>query len=219
MTESVQAAQEQAQEHKPNDKEQNFRLLEARLKREIEHEKAARLELEQKLAEKSRNPPEDDDDDDEPYIDKRKFNKKLAKFGEQAQKQTKSEIQQAVQEAISNERKQNWLKQNPDFYEVLKHAEKFAEASPELAESILEMPDSFARQQLVYKNIKALGVHKPKEKESSIQDRVNANQRHPGYQSSSVGTAPYASQGDYSNAGQKQAYDKMQELKNRLRLG
>ncbi len=114
----------------------------------------------------------------------------------------------------------SWLESNPDFYETLQqHAEKLPQRAPKLAESILRMPDSFERQQLVYNNIKALGLDKPQPKESSIQEKIDANRRAPYYQPTGVGSAPYASAGDFSSSGQKNAYDKMQELKNRLRLG
>jgi len=89
---------------------------------------------------------------------------------------------------------------------------------PELAESILEMPEGFERQKLVYKNIKALGIHKPAMKEPSIQEKVDANRRSPYYQPSGVSTAPYSQVGDFSNTGQKQAYEKMQQLKSQLRI-
>lgn len=142
----------------------------------------------------------------------------MAKFGEQSKQQTQSDINQAVHQALKEERKQNWIKTNPDFYEVLQNAEKFAQADPELAESILEMPEGFERQKLVYKNIKALGLHKPQVKQPSIQEKVDANRRSPYYQPSGVATAPYASVGDFSQGGQEQAYKKMQELKKQLRL-
>jgi len=90
--------------------------------------------------------------------------------------------------------------------------------APELAESILEMPESFERQKLVYKNIKALGLHQPKPKEPTIQETVDARRKGPYYQPSAVGAAPYHSAGDFSASGQKNAYDKMKELQARLRL-
>jgi hypothetical protein len=99
----------------------------------------------------------------------------------------------------------------------MQHAEKFAQKDPELAETILNMPDSFERQKLVYKSIKALGVHKPEVQAPSIQDKIDANRRSPYYQPSGPGSAPYQSQGDFSPAGQKNAYAKMKELQNRLR--
>jgi len=80
------------------------------------------------------------------------------------------------------------------------------------------MPAGFERQKLVYKNIKALGLHKEKPRESTIQEKIDANRRSPYYQPSNVGSSPYGGTGDFSNNGQKNAYDKMQELKNRLRL-
>jgi hypothetical protein len=80
------------------------------------------------------------------------------------------------------------------------------------------MPEGFERQKLVYKNIKALGLHKPEEKAPSIQDKVDANRRSPYYQPSGVGSAPYAPVGDFSANGQKAAYEKMQELKSKLRI-
>lgn len=147
-----------------------------------------------------------------------KVRKKLARFGEKAKQETQTEIQKAVQVALQEERKQTWLKNNPDFFDVLQHAEKFAQTDPDLAESILEMPEGFERQKLVYKNIKALGIHKPAQKESAIQTKIDMNKRNPYYQPSEVGTSPYSSGGDFSQTGQEQAYKKMQELKNRLRI-
>jgi hypothetical protein len=218
MTAQIPESQVQT-ETKPNDKELNFRALEAKYQRELAQERAAREEAERALQERSKAVlHEDDDDDDEPYVDKKKLEKKLARFGEAAKKETKNEIQSAVNQALREERKQNWVKANPDFYEVLQHAEKIVQKDPELAETILEMPEGFERQKLVYKQIKALGLHKPEEKTPSIQEKVDANRRGPYYQPSGVGAAPYASAGDFSASGQKNAYDKMQELKARLRL-
>ena len=79
------------------------------------------------------------------------------------------------------------------------------------------MPEGFERQKLVYQNIKELGVDKPEQKQSTIQEKVDANRRSPFYQPTGVGTAPYATSGDFSQTGQKQAYAKMKELQARLR--
>jgi hypothetical protein len=202
-----------------SDKELNFRRLEQSYQQKLEQERAARLELERQLQEKSKpTHVNDDEEDDEPYVDKKKLTKTLQRFGEQTQKQTQSEIQTAVAMALKEERRQNWLKQNSDFYDVMQHAEKFAETDPELAETILEMPDTFERQKLVYKNIKALRLHQPKAQEPSIQQKIDANRRSPYYQPNGVGAAPYASAGDFSTSGQKNAYEKMLALKNNLRL-
>jgi len=209
-------------EQKPNDKELNFRALEQKYQRQLEQERAARIEAERIAQERTKSAPkhdDDEDDDSEPYVDNKKLNKKLARFGEQTKQQTQTEINQAVQVALREERKNNWIKSNPDFQEVLQHAEKLLEKDPDLAESILEMPEGFERQKLVYKNIKALGLHKPEVKPPSIQEKIEANRRSPYYQPSGIGTSPYSTASDYSQNGQKQAYAKMQELKSRLRLG
>lgn len=217
------SSQDTIQQEKPSDKEINFRNLEAKYQAQLEKERQARMEAERRYEESRKYVPappanDEDDDDSEPYVDHKKLNKKLAKFGETTKAQTQSEIQNAVQIALREERKQNWIKQHGDFYDVLKHAEKLALQSPDLAESILEMPEGFERQKLVYKNIKALGLHEETKKAPSIQDKIDANKRSPYYQPSGVGTAPYASVGDYSEAGQKQAYAKLQELKKNLRI-
>lgn len=218
---TVPTDQNQVQEQKSNEKELNFRALEAKYQRQLEQERSARLDAEKRADEASKRQvihQDEDDHTDDPYVDHKRLDKKLAKFGEQTYKQTQTEIQKAVQQALNEERKQNWIKNNPDFHDVLQNADKFAQKDPDLAESILEMPDTFERQKLVYKNIKALGLHKPEQKQSSIQEKVDANRRSPYYQPSGVGSAPYAQVGDFSKSGQKNAYDKMQALKNQLRI-
>lgn len=207
-------------ENKTTDKELNFRALEAKYQRQLEQERAGRLEAERRIQESQRAPEIEDDDTSEPYVDHKKLNKKLAKFGEQTKAQTQTDINQAVQQALKEERKANWLKQNGDFYQVLsnENTQKFAEHDPELAESILEMPESFERQKLVYKNIKALGLHMPAQKQQSIQEKVDANRKSPFYQPSGVSSAPYSTAGDFTQSGQKNAYDKMQALKKQLRI-
>lgn len=212
--------QESAQEAAPQtDKELNF----AKLREQLNQERQARLQSEQRIQEleKSRQmaPPDDEDDDGEPYVDRRKLRKELGRVVQQTKQETQSEIKQAVAQALNEERKQNWMKNNPDFYEVMQHAQKLADKDPELADTILELPDGFERQKLVYKNIKALNLHKKEEPKPSIQETIDRNRRSPYYQPSGVGTSPYASQSDFSQSGQKSAYEKMQQLKNQLRLG
>ena len=206
------------QENKQSDKERNFRMLEAKYEKQLQQERAARMEAERIAQERLQQQSQEEDSDSEPYVDHKKLNKTLAKFGQQTKQETQSEIQRAVQTALHEERKQNQIKQNGDFYDVLQHAEKLAQKDPDLAESILEMPEGFERQKLVYKNIKALGLHKPELQPPSIQDKINANRKSPYYQPSGVGAAPYSSSSDFSTQGQKQAYEKMQQLKSTLRI-
>lgn len=215
-------AQPNQEAQKPNDKEYNFAQMRQQLERERQEKSALMEELEKtkRVAQERLNTPEidDDDNDNEPYVDHKRLEKKLAKFSVKSKQETDERINTAVQRALSEERKQMWLKNNPDFFDVMQHAQTFADKDPELAETILAMPEGFERQKLVYKNIKALGIHKPAEAKSTIQDKIEQNKRSPFYQPSGVGSAPYASAGDFTPSGQKNAYDKMQELKKKLRI-
>lgn len=218
MTAEVRNNESVAQEIRPSDKELNFRALESKYQKELEKERSARLEAEKVAQEALARRSQDEDDDSEPYVDNKKLEKKLAKFGENNSRQTQSQIQSAVQNALEEERRNNWLEQNGDFYDVLQNAEKLALKDPELAKTILKMPEGFERKKLVYANIKALGLHKPEVKQSSIQEKIDANRKSPYYQPSGVGSAPYASMSDFSEHGKKTAYDKMKELQKRLSI-
>jgi len=215
---TVSAQENQVQEQQLTNKELNFRALEQKYQQQLAQERAEKEKLALELQQRQQMNSSEDEEDSEPYVDHKRLKKEQAKFGQQLKQETQSEIQRAVQKALQEERKQNWMKNNSDFYDVMQHAEKFAQMDPELAESILEMPEGFERQKLVYKNIKALGLHKPQQKEPTIQEKIDANRRSPYYQPTGVGAAPYAQVGDFSSGGQKQAYEKMQQLKNQLRL-
>lgn len=226
---TVNAQNDQAQnteQQKPSDKELNFRKQEEMFKRQLEQANLARQQAEERAAqlEKERlqnhasGADDDDDQDDEPYVDKRKLAKKLSKFEQQLEQKIDRKAEEKARSLFDQERKNSWLKNNPDFYDVMQHAQTLAEKHPDVAESILEMPETFARQQLVYKQIKALNLHKKEEPKQSIQDTIERNRRSPYYQSSGVGTAPYQSTGDFSESGQKNAYAKMKELQKKLRI-
>ncbi len=199
----------------PSNKELNFRALEQKYQQQLAQERAEKERLTQELQQRQTASHNDDEDDSEPYVDHKKLRREQAKFGQQMKIETQSEIQKAVSKALSDERKQNWMKNNSDFYDVMQHAEKFALADPELAETILEMPDTFERQKLVYKNIKALGIHKPPVPQQSIQEKIDANRQGPYYQPANVGTSPYTTASDFSPSGQKAAYEKMKALKSK----
>lgn len=203
-----------------SDKELNFRAQQAKYEKMLLEQRAETERLQRELEQRQQYQSRDEDDDSDPYIDHKKLEKKLAKFGENTMKVTQTEIQKAVQIALHEERKSKWMDENKDFHDVMQPhiLEKFQQKAPNVVNTILSMPDSFERQKLVYENIKALGLDKPAPKESSIQERIDSNRKTPYYQPSGVGTAPYASQGDFSAAGQKQSYSKLQELKARLNL-
>lgn len=211
----------QTQTNQVSDKEYNFKALRDKHNQELGFERAKREELEKKLNELSQHQnqvQEIEEEDPEPYVDHKRLEKKLAKFGQSNQSQIQKAMEQAKVQAKEELKQEMFLDNNPDFYNVLELADKFAERSPKLAENILRMPAGFDRQKLVYQTIKELGLHKDQVKEQTIQEKVDAARRSPYYQPSSVGAAPYQSVGNYSPDGQKQAYDKMKELQSRLRL-
>ena len=219
--EHVQSIPQQEQQ-KVSDKELNFRALESKYQKQLEQERAARLEAEKtaqvfhEMMSKFQKPEEESDD--EPYVDHKKLERKLAKTEEKIDKKTISTVEEIVARTFQAERERNWIKQNPDFYDVMQHAEKLADQDPELAETILEMPDNFERKKLVYKNVKALKLHQPAQKAASIQDKIDSNRKMHYYQPSGVGTAPYAQTADFSPEGQKKAWEHVQNLKKNIRL-
>lgn len=222
MSEQVQQPAQNT-ENKPSDKELNFRALEAKYQRQLEEERNARLEAERKAQEvlsRKHVTQDDDEDEDEPYVNPKRLEKKLSSFERKLEEKIDKKAEEKARALVEKERRENWIRQNPDFYEILQqHADTFAKKDPELAEAILEMPDNFERQKLVYKNIKALGIHKPITKEPSIQDKIDANRRSPYYQPTGVSGAPYNhAAGDFSPSGQKNAYAKLQELKSKMRI-
>lgn len=215
-----QDTQQVADAGKQNDKDLNFE----KIRRALDSERAARQQAEARLSElekasqRQAAPQDDEDDDSEPYIDKKRLKKESARVKTEAVQESKQYVQEEVHKALAIERQQTWMKNNPDFYEVMNHAQTLADKDPELAETILSMPEGFERQKLVYKNIKAMGLHKKEEPKQSIQDKIDANRRSPYYQPSGISAAPYAAAGDFSQAGQKNAYAKMKELQAKLRM-
>lgn len=204
------------QDQKPNDKEYNF----AQVRKQLESERLARQQAEQRALEiekqYQKQSHKEEEDDTDPYVDHKKLDRRLSSFEKEMERKIDEMAERKARAALHQEKQQSWMKSNPDFYDVMQHAQKLYDKDPEFAETILEMPDTFERQKLVYKSIKNMHLHKPQESAPSIQDTINANRKSPYYQPSGVGTAPYASQGDFSKSGQKSAYDKMLELKARL---
>lgn len=213
-------------EQKQNNESANI----AEMRRLIGDEKKARLAAEERAnqleAEKQQKfkaslPYKDDDSDEDtdPYVDHKKLNKKFAAFEENMEKKIDAKAEMKAKSMIEQERQNSFLKANPDFNQILspEMIQKFAEKHPDIAEPMLDMPDNFSRQKLLYQNIKALGINRPAMAEPSIQQKIDANRKSPYYQPSGGNTPPYASQGDFSQNGQKNAYAKMQELINNRR--
>lgn len=218
-TNQAQNTQQAQQDPKTDQKDYNFRLLERRLHLETQ----ARMEAEKKASDLERrnsSKDEDEEDDAEPYIDKKKLSKQLNKFGQNTQQDIHKAMEQAKIAAKEELKQEMWLEKNDDFEQVMseKNTEKFFVEHKELANTILKMPDNFERQKLVYQTMKRLGVDKPPQKQSDIQQKIDANRSRGSYQPSGVGAAPYVNGGDFSEAGKKAAFDKVQALKKNLRL-
>ena len=155
MTTQIQNSQTQSsgisgqqQETKPSDKEMNFRALENRLRNEQLEKQELQRQLQ--LAQQQARPvQQEEEDDNEPYVDRKKLNKTLSRFGEATQGEIQKAMEIAKQSAKEELKQEMWLENNPDFYDTLKHAEKFAQRAPKLAETILRMPEGFERQKLV----------------------------------------------------------------------
>lgn len=207
-------------QQKQNDKEYNF----SQLRKQAESERQARLQAEQRVAELERlasSRKNDEEDDDEPYVDKRRLSKTLASFEQNMEKKIEEKAEQKARMLMDEEKKNSYLRENHDFNQTMveQNVQKFAERHPKLAESILRMPEGFERQKLVYENIKALGVDRPDAKQPSIQEKIDANKKSPYYQPSGSSGPGYSNGGDFSPASQKNNYEKMMELKSRMRLG
>jgi hypothetical protein len=204
-------------------KEFNF----TQLRKQLDNERAARQQAEERASRLERERQEfskshDDDDapSDEPYVDHRALDKKFKKFEANLDQRIEKKAEEKARAMVQQERQTSYLKQKNDFNEIMQPEmmQKLIDKDPELAETILEMPEGFARQKLVYHAIKAIGLHKKEENKPSIQQVIEQNKRSPYYQPSGVSSAPYAAAGDFSESGQKNAYAKLQELKSKLRL-
>src|SRR5512135_3025712 len=89
---------QEAIQQKVDTTERNFRALEAKYERQLSEERRARELAEQRAMELASKEDEEDDTD---YIDKKKLKREQVKFGQQLKQETKSEIQNAVQTALS----------------------------------------------------------------------------------------------------------------------
>lgn len=204
---------------KQNDREINFRKQEAMFQRQLEQQRQETESLRKELENSRRQPQiEEEDDSSDPYVDHKKLNKKLSSFGQTTHSEIQKAMETAKQSAKEELKQEMFLENNADFYDVLEKADELMIKAPKLAENILRMPNNFERQKLVYHTLKQLEIDKPAQKQSTIQDKVDANRRSPYYQPSGINASPYAAQSDFSPSGQKQAYEKMQQLKNSLRI-
>ena len=208
------------QQEQPTQQQLNF----AALRKQLEEERQARAQAElkaqelERLASQKLSVQDDDEEDFEPYVDKKKLKKELSKAIDYTKKETRQEIEQAVRNAIEAERQQNYLRENPDYatYMTPERLNEFGNAHPNIAKSLMNMPDSFERQKLVYETMKTLSATKAQQEKASMQDKIDNNRRNPFF-SSQTSSAPYLGGGDFSESGMKSAYEQIQALKSKMR--
>lgn len=225
MTQPINNAsnQQTPDQNQQSDKEHNM----AQLRKSLEAERQARLIAEQRAAEiervaqeriKQANPAVEDDDDDEPYIDKKRLNKRLVTFKKDQDDEIDRRVNNKVQQVLDQYKRDDFVRNNPDFQQVMSSdlVQRFAEEHKKLAENILEMPDGFERQKLVFQTIKSLGMDKPVQKEPSVQEKINANRRSPFLPAPGTNSPGYQAVGDFSETGQKNSYQQMKQLQKRM---
>jgi len=223
MTEEQNTNQQQV-ENKVSDKELNFRKVEAKQReaeQQLYQERQARLELERRLQEiQSKSHVEEDDDDNEPYVDKKKLEKKLSAFERKWEDKFDRKVEEKARMLIKEKEDEEWLNEHSDFSEIMneENLTKLVSRSPALAASIKRIPDSPEKQKLVYNSIKAMELHKTAEKQPSIQEKIDANKRSPYYIPGGPANPPYNMTGDFSPSGQKSAYEKMKQLQKNSRM-
>lgn len=207
-----------AAQKQESSKEENL----ANLRKRVEQEREARerLELEvselQKEREQYKQQPKKEEDyptnyDGSLYVDEARMDKKLQKM----EQKIAGEIERRAAEMIKKEKDAQYLKQNPDFHKMLtnENVTEFVEKNESLAEAISKIPVEFEKQKMLYEAIK---MHKKANAPPPIQEKINANFGGGYYAPSNSGTPPYTTQGDFSEAGQKAAWEKVQELKKRI---
>lgn len=236
MANSVNPVATDNQTETKSEKELNFERLRkenARIVQQAEQEREARLRVEAELnalRQQSPRPRQDEDDEDdsssdEPYLDRRSFKKSLNRFEQKMEEKIERKAEEKARRILDEERKRDFVhrlkSEYRDFDEVLNEdsAEKFSQQCPDLAKEILAIPDEYQRRKMAYQTIKSIGLHKKEEPKQVGQDKVNQNLRNPYYSPTSFGNPGTAPMGDFSEAGQKAAFEKMQGLlKNRTGL-
>ncbi len=202
------------------EKQKNF----AELRRIAENERSERIRLQEELDQlrRSAKPLDDDEDDSEPYVDNKKFKKKLNQFGQELGQKTSEIVRAEVEKALQEERKSSWLRQNVDYNSVMSDANvaKFKEKYEDECRSILSHPDQFEQNRLAYYAIKAKGLDRPEIKQPSAQELADKNRRTPYYQPSGIPNAPYGGSlgRNVSEEEGKAALANMRSLQKNLRI-
>lgn len=202
----------------------------AELRSIAESAKQENLQLKQRLAQLEDNmkkaiPKKDEEDSDEPYVDHNKLRREMGKFAETMDSTIDKKASEKARAMIEEEKKNDYLQRNKDFYEVLREDEikKFVDEHPNLAAPLSKLPDTFERQQLVYEAIKTLKDVKPAQStptqpKSILAQAFESRKASMAYTPGGSSGGPFQSMGDFSPGGQKQAYERFKSLQKSVSL-
>jgi len=211
-----------------SNKELNFRRLEAA--REAERDARIRAEMQ---AEAMRNelqeikqmlqPKETDPlDDAEDYVDPARLRAKLEKERAHLKKEAKEIAKQTIREEREQEEKRNYLQrlksQFPDYDQVMNENSiaSLERIDPVFLETVLEVPDDYARRLKTYKKLKSLQQVAPRaDEKSAIKDKVEENAKNPFYIPPSSATPAAVDFDIQSKVARDQAYLKLKAAQRR----
>lgn len=210
-----------------SDKELNFRKLEAA--REAEREARVRAEMQNEslrneLSEiKQMLQPKEKDplDDVEDYVDRNRLQAKLDKERAHFKKEAKAIAKQTYEEEKIRDEKQNFLQrlhaQFPDYDQVMNETNlgNLEKLDPVFLETVLEVPDDYARRAKTYKKLKSLQTKPKVEEQMSIKEKVEANTSNPFFIPPSTGTPSGVEFDTRSKEARDQAYAKLKAAQRR----
>jgi len=204
-----------------SDKEINFRRLEAAREAEREARIRAEMQMESMRSELSQikealQPKESDPlDGVEDFVDPERLRAKLDKVSANLKKEAKEIARQTIREEREQEEKRNYLSrlksQFSDYDEVMNEANivNLESVDPVFLETVLEVPDEYARRLKTYKKLKTLQQAPREDSKSSIKDKVEENSRNPYYIPPSTATPAAVDFDISSKASRVQAYEKL----------
>lgn len=185
-----------------------------------------RLALLEENAKKATAPKEGDEDDGEPYVDKKRLNREMSKLKESMGAEIDRKAEEKARSLMAEEKKKDFFKNNKDFNEIMQQDEiqRFIAEQPGLAEDLETMPDNFERQKVVYRMIKTLKEAKPVQgaaptaPKSPLAQAFDARKSAMAYQPGGSSGGPFQSIGDFSQQGQKNAFDRFRALQKTVHL-
>lgn len=200
----------------------NLRRQAQQAQQMADQERTERMRLQQEIEElkqsKSAARVEDDESEDfgdEPYVESKKFKSILKKRDERLVAETEQRMRGIIQEEHSKNYMNRLRSEYPDFSEVCsdESLNRLEQVAPAMAEKLLKMKDPYEQRSMAYLAIKTAGLHKKQEPDKpSMQAQIDNNPRRMYYTPNTASASATAMMGDFSDAGKKQAYEKVKAL-------